>query len=165
MCLVTIDKELMSKMKDKLVMFSYVRFKKQNYTIFNATTRQRIQDLFGVILFLEREKRFHPLLVRIVCDYHRRSLMFTFSSSLVFLATSRVRKGFYSRQQNLKKEKFDLNTFIIELSFEGSNKSLPSMLRSDLEKIHYLISRVRKQPLNECVIAINIIMSLQEMNL
>ena len=90
--------------------------------------------------------------------------MFTFSSSLVFLATSRVRKGFYSRQQNLKKEKFDLNTFIIELSFEGSNKSLPSMLRSDLEKIHYLISRVRKQPLNECVIAINIIMSLQELN-
>ena len=48
-------------MKDKLVMPSYMRFKKQYYTIFNATTLRRIQDLFGVILFLEREKRFSIL--------------------------------------------------------------------------------------------------------
>ena len=143
---------------------SYMRFKKQYYTIFNATTRQRLLDLFGVILFLEREKRFHPLMVWIVCDYHRRSLMFTFSSSLVFLATSRVRKGFYSRQQNSKKEKFDSHTFIIALSFEGSNKSSPSNLWNDLEKHNYLISRWWKQLLNECVITINIIMSLQELN-
>ena len=134
----------MSKMKDKLVMPSYMRFKKQYYTIFNATTRRRILDLFGVILFLEREKRFHPLMVWIVCDYHRRSLMFTFSSSLVFLATSRVRKGFYSRQQNLKKEKFDSYTFIIALNFEGSNKSSQSSLSNDLEKRNYFILRRRK---------------------
>ena len=143
---------------------SYMRFKKQYYTIFNATTRQRILDLFGVILFLEREKRFHPLMVWIVCDYHRRSLMFTFSSSLVFLATSRVRKGFYSRQQNLRKEKFDSHTFIIALSLEGSNKSSPSILWNDLEKSNYIISSWWKPLLNECVIAINIIMSLQELN-
>ena len=109
------------------------------------TTRQRILDPFGVILFLEREKRFSILWwFWIVCDYLGSSLMFTFSSSLVFLATSRVRKGFYSRQQNLKKENFESHTFIIVLSFKGNNKSSPYNLWDDLEKRNYLISRWRK---------------------